>query len=218
MCQSLGHEVDVARNGEECLSTFKKNEHELVLMDLHMPRMDGITATERLFENHPDEKPRVVAVTAAAFEETREQCLELGMENFITKPVRLEDLRRAIDGEDLSDSLPMALDGIDMRQFRSLMSGELGKEIQGVFEEFVDDMCEFPQRLKNLWDSGERQEFIKSAHSVRGSAGTFGLRGVNELLGEYEVTAKAGEELPVYWFDALSNTLSASITYLENTL
>ncbi|PAP76585.1 hybrid sensor histidine kinase/response regulator [Rubrivirga marina] len=93
----LGIAPDVAENGAEALDALRRDRYDLVLMDLQMPVLDGIGATRRLRAELPAARqPRVVALTANAFAEDAARCREAGMDGFLTKPVRLEDLRAEI--------------------------------------------------------------------------------------------------------------------------
>ncbi len=91
-----GHHVEIANNGEEALEALGKQSFDLVLMDLQMPKMDGIEATRIIRKsknNGIDPKVPIVAVTAHAFEEHREMCMQSGMNGFITKPFKREDIQ-----------------------------------------------------------------------------------------------------------------------------
>jgi CheY-like chemotaxis protein len=89
----LGYHADVAANGAEALRALEQTVYELVLMDLHMPEMDGLQATRLIRQQLPAERqPVVVAMTAAVLVEDRQACLAAGMDAFITKPVRTEQL------------------------------------------------------------------------------------------------------------------------------
>ncbi len=90
----LGVTPDVAEDGAQALDALGRADYDLVLMDLQMPVLDGLEATRRLRETLPPERqPRVVALTANAFSEDAARCREAGMDGFLTKPVRLDDLR-----------------------------------------------------------------------------------------------------------------------------
>ena len=93
----LGYRADVAANGEEVLEALRRQPYDLVLMDVQMPEMDGLEATRQIqAEWPPTERPYIVALTAHAHDEARRLCEEAGMEDYITKPVRLEELRATL--------------------------------------------------------------------------------------------------------------------------
>ncbi len=93
----LGYRADVAASGQEVIEAVQRQHYDVILMDVHMPEMDGIEATRRIFAMLPqDEHPYIIAMTAAAMQEDRERCRQVGMQNFIPKPVKVEDLVRAL--------------------------------------------------------------------------------------------------------------------------
>ena len=97
MLRLLGHDADLAPGGAEALARLHEARYDLVLMDVMMPGMDGLEATRRLRAELPaDAQPRVVALTARALRSDREACLEAGMDDYLSKPVRIGDLARAL--------------------------------------------------------------------------------------------------------------------------
>ncbi|HSS50958.1 MAG TPA: ATP-binding protein, partial [Thermoanaerobaculia bacterium] len=97
MLERLGYRADVAANGTEVLEALRRQPYDLVLMDIQMPRMDGLEATRRIRAEFPRERqPRIVAMTANVLLEQREACLAAGMEDFVQKPVGFEELRAAL--------------------------------------------------------------------------------------------------------------------------
>ena len=90
----LGHQVTVANNGVEALQQIEDAEFDLVLMDVQMPEMDGLEATRELRrrESRSDQHVPVVALTAHAMKGDRERCCEAGMDDYLTKPIRLQDM------------------------------------------------------------------------------------------------------------------------------
>ena len=91
MLKKLGYRADVAANGLEVLSALEHNSYGIVLMDIQMPEMDGLEATRIICQNRPD-GVRIIAVTAGAPEEIREECLEAGMDDYVSKPIKMKEL------------------------------------------------------------------------------------------------------------------------------
>jgi len=91
MLKKLGYRADVAANGLEVLSALEHNSYGTVLMDIQMPKMDGLEATRIICQNRP-EGLRIIAVTACTPEEIREKCLEAGMDDYVSKPIRMKEL------------------------------------------------------------------------------------------------------------------------------
>jgi CheY-like chemotaxis protein len=93
----LGYRADVAASGGEVLDALARRAYDVVLMDVHMPEMDGIEATRRILAGEvPPPLPYIIAMTAAAMQEDRERCRAAGMHDFISKPVQIEELKAAL--------------------------------------------------------------------------------------------------------------------------
>jgi CheY-like chemotaxis protein len=91
-----GFAADVANNGQEALDLFASEAYDIVLMDIQMPVMDGVTATEHLRRIYGQEKPYIIAVTANATPNDRQRCMDVGMNDFVTKPIDAVKLIGAI--------------------------------------------------------------------------------------------------------------------------
>jgi PAS domain S-box-containing protein len=95
MLSSMGHEVSLVSNGHQAVDAFSPGKYDLILMDIQMPVMDGITATQLLRSKH-NILPPIVGVSANAFEGDKEKYMSLGMDDYITKPVRSEDFKELL--------------------------------------------------------------------------------------------------------------------------
>ena len=96
MLKKLGYHADVAANGLEVLSALDQYSYDIILMDLQMPEMDGLEATRIIRQCRPDGL-RIIAVTASAPGETREKCLEAGMDDYFSKPLRIKELANLLN-------------------------------------------------------------------------------------------------------------------------
>jgi CheY-like chemotaxis protein len=90
---SMGHEVTLASNGQQALQAFKPGKFDLILMDIQMPVMDGITATQKLKQKYKNPPP-IVALSASAFEGDREKYMALGMDDYLTKPLNIVEFEK----------------------------------------------------------------------------------------------------------------------------
>jgi CheY-like chemotaxis protein len=119
----MGYHADVAANGLEVMDALRRQLYDVVLMDVQMPEMDGLEATRSLRRELPEmRQPRVIAMTANAMQGDREMCLAAGMDDYVSKPIRLEELVEA-----LSKSHPLA----DNREAEALPSLIRGLEQAG---------------------------------------------------------------------------------------
>ena len=97
MLHQLGYRAEVAADGAEALDRLHQHPYDVVLMDVMMPELDGLEATRRIRRELPrDEQPRVIALTARALRSDREACLAAGMDDYLSKPVRLDALAEAL--------------------------------------------------------------------------------------------------------------------------
>jgi signal transduction histidine kinase/ActR/RegA family two-component response regulator len=96
MLKRLGYRPDAVADGREVVQALERQDYDLVLMDIKMPEMDGITATQVIRKLRPENGPKIVAITAFALEGDREKCLEAGMDDYISKPVKMEELAEVL--------------------------------------------------------------------------------------------------------------------------
>ena len=98
MLRRIGYEIDIESNGEKAIEALKKHGHQIVLMDAHMPVMDGLEATRWIRKNIPPEnQPIVFVMTATLMTEARDAWRGIQVEGFIEKPVRVDFLKKQID-------------------------------------------------------------------------------------------------------------------------
>jgi len=98
MLKKLGHRADVVANGHEVLDALERQQYDLILMDVQMPDMDGLETTRKIRQLWPLDGPYIIAITAYALEGDRERCFDSGMNDYLAKPVRLDELKVALDG------------------------------------------------------------------------------------------------------------------------
>jgi CheY-like chemotaxis protein len=96
MLKKLGLKADVAANGKEVLQALETKMYDIILMDVQMPEMDGFEASKAIRERWKDGRPHIIAVTAHALEGDRKRCIEAGMDEYISKPMRMGDLARVL--------------------------------------------------------------------------------------------------------------------------
>lgn len=189
-----GHRASVAGNGRRAIDTIQKRNFDLVLMDVEMPVMDGLEATRavRAVEASTGKHLPILAMTAHAMKGDRERCQAAGMDGYVTKPIRTEELFGAIrnmfspDGQRAAAG-PAAFEGElaarfgdDRRMFRSLV------------RTFVKDARE---RIANICRAIERhdaEDLAQHTHALKGAAGVFGPSAAMELLGRLEHKGRTG--------------------------
>jgi CheY-like chemotaxis protein len=97
MLSHLGYRPDLVANGEEAVDAVRRLDYDVVFMDLQMPELDGVGATQQILAEHAHEKrPRIVALTANAYDGDRDACLAAGMDDYVSKPLKTEALEAAL--------------------------------------------------------------------------------------------------------------------------
>lgn len=98
MLKKLGYETDVANNGLEVLEALQHQDYDIILMDIQMPEMDGLETTRQIHQKQFYRNcPSIVALTANALKEDRDRCLAVGMDEYLSKPIRLEALKQVLE-------------------------------------------------------------------------------------------------------------------------
>jgi signal transduction histidine kinase/ActR/RegA family two-component response regulator len=98
LLEKMGYRLRVAANGLEVLDALRQQDFDLVFMDVQMPEMDGLEATRQIRRDWPaDRAPRIVAMTAGAFEADQQRCLDAGMDDYVSKPIRVRQLREVLE-------------------------------------------------------------------------------------------------------------------------
>ena len=97
LLKRMGYRADVVGNGLEVLEALHRQQYDVVLMDVHMPEMDGLAATQQVRQEWADHRQvRIIAMTANAMQGDREKCLAAGMDDYVSKPIRIEELAQAL--------------------------------------------------------------------------------------------------------------------------
>ena len=207
MLKKLGYTADVVGNGNEAVSALKRDPYDIVLMDCQMPEMDGYEATRQIRNSQsaiPNPKIPIVAMTAHAMQGAREECLEAGMDDFISKPVNPRELLRVIEAwvikpeatrEEIILDKPEAkekekdvFDKADL--FNRLMDDEdLAKE---VIELFLDDIPPKLVAMKKAFNKSDAPLLRDLAHTVKGAAANIGAGAFRDCASRMEQAGKAG--------------------------
>ncbi|MEM7331504.1 MAG: response regulator [Chloroflexota bacterium] len=96
--ERLGYQIDIVANGREAVEATHRQQYDLILMDVHMPEMDGLAATQKIQKELPaNAQPTIVALTAGVMEQDKERCLQAGMHYFLSKPFKVQDLTSLIE-------------------------------------------------------------------------------------------------------------------------
>jgi two-component system, sensor histidine kinase and response regulator len=203
MLEKLGYLVDVVANGRAALNATAETDYLAILMDCQMPELDGYEATIELRKREADRRHvRIIAMTANAMRGDRERCIAVGMDDYLCKPLKMEDLHAALAYAHPQQAAPMEvapnarvtqlLDITQLEVLRSLADDaqpDLLDELVGVFfEQAVPLMTE----LRAASNSGDPAAVGRSAHTLKGVSANLGVRRVVTLCNGLEELAREG--------------------------
>ena len=199
LLEKEGHEVTVASDGQQAVEFFLANPFDVVLMDVQMPVMDGFEATRKIreFERVNGTHAPIIALTAHAGAVDRERCLAAGMDEYISKPIRIGKLRHAISRQtgtrrptaDHPEQTNTGQTVVNWQHAFETVGGdqELLKDLVGVF---LSEQSSMLAKVSAAIESGDSAQLRLSAHSLKGAAGHLGALDVAKIAGELEI---AGE-------------------------
>ena len=213
MLERLGHRVDVASNGVEAVQAASRTRYAAILMDVQMPELDGYEATMRIrAQEGAGRSIPIIALTAGAMKRDEEKALAAGMDTYITKPVKLEELASVLErwlpadpleerrgamtettarngaeaaGETLDAAVIAALRELDVSP-----GGDAARELVGVFLRDSDVRLE---KLRRAVGEGDAQAIAGLCHSLKGSSAVLGGRRMADLCAALEWLASAGD-------------------------
>ncbi len=205
--ERLGCTVEVAGNGAEGVTAAAARHFDLILMDLQMPVMDGVTATRKIRELETLRKTPIVALTANAMTGDRERCEAAGMDDYLTKPIEVERLRAILSRhglaqpEPLSEAPPPAVaepraattvsarPPVDMQAFHELINGdeEFARELSATFiSSGGQQLAEIQQAAAN----DDRDALQRAAHKLKGACANIHAHALQAFAQRLEMDSK----------------------------
>ncbi len=192
MLQSAGHSVDDARNGAEAVERAEAGCYDLILMDISMPRMDGIEATRAIRAgNGPSRSTPVIALTANAVQESVEQALAAGMNNYLSKPIRRADLIAAIDAIVGESRKAMNEPVFDETHYHQLCHDITAQSAREVLQTFLGELAGRHGELRAAKEKGNAIAYGKVCHSIAGAASMVGAAGLSALAHKADSLSKS---------------------------
>lgn len=203
--ERMGYRVDVVANGIEAVNASKKIPYDLIFMDMLMPEMDGITASKVIKEkNRNSNCPKIIAMTANAMNEDREKCISAGMDDFISKPVRMKELNDILinwgnniinaapskQEHTLEEPLSNIVNESDLLFIKEISSESDAKFFGELLDTYVQEL---PGMIKQI-DSAIMNRDIKNlyfySHKLKGSSMTLGINSIAVICEQLESHAK----------------------------
>ncbi len=216
--KKLGYNTDIANNGKEAIESLEKLNYDLVLMDCQMPEMDGYEATRLIRDEKSsvrDHKIPIIAMTANAMKGDREKCLEAGMDDYISKPINMQEfvnvIKRYLHNREEQQPSPSEIkeDSFSGNSSRKAKEKNLGIEKQesaheaiyseyaddedlvGLIDEFVTELGVDIAAMRNKMESRDHEGLRRLAHQMKGAGGSYGYPVLTEAAKVLEDAANA---------------------------
>ena len=207
LLERLGYRADVAWNGLEVLDALERQPYDVVLMDIQMPELDGLDASRRICERWSSGvRPRIIAMTANVMPEDREACFSAGMDDYLAKPIRPEELARALGhvrplgerAEASSVDAGVTLGAAALESLREIGGNDFLAEL---IDEFLAEAPALLATLRRSLEQHDADETRRAAHTLKSNGATFGAEDFSEFCRELEERARDGrlvgaDELP----------------------
>lgn len=209
LLERLSQTADIVSNGVEAVKAATQLPYDLILMDVLMPEMDGLEATREIRTRLPkDQQPRIVAMTANALTGDRERCLAAGMDDYISKPVQLDELAKVLrrQQEQVDFSATAALRASTRSSASTTEPGEYRQAAVDqlvsaagsagaavVLSAMIDSAPRLLAGLQMALSEGDAKEFRRAAHSLKANAATVGADELAETFQSLESLGDAGD-------------------------
>jgi PAS domain S-box-containing protein len=192
MLQRMGYEPAVANNGLEALDALRTTPYDVVLMDMQMPEMDGLTAAKHIQQEWaPFQRPAIIALTASTMWEQRERCLASGINDYLTKPIRISELVEALkkcpqlDIPNHESNTYSCIDSkalqeiLDMANFNSTIDAK--EFVVETIDLYLDDAPKLLQRIMVAHSQNNLKELQRLTHTLSSTSATLGANQLGQL-------------------------------------
>jgi two-component system sensor histidine kinase/response regulator len=216
LLELVGVMVQLAENGHQAIEQIKAHVFDLVLMDLQMPEMDGLTATKQIRQVLQKDKLPIIAMTANTMLGDRERCLAAGMNAHIGKPIEPDALYgQLLHWRQIGQPAGLPLPGFDTALALSRMRGNVA-HYQRMLALFVSEFGPFSTKIAAALAKGDLSTAQRLAHTLKGSAGTIGALDLQSQAAALEklLAAEATEQIPLA-FSRFTHALQSAVASIS---
>lgn len=211
LLSTIGIQVDLANNGQEAVEKVRNNNYAMVLMDLQMPVMDGFEASRHIRQLPGKETLPIIAMTASVLQEDRQLCLAIGMNDYIGKPIEINQLMSCLlhwlpqnqstptqvvapvlSKEEQIQQALAAIPGLNAALGLKLLRGKLDKYLQ-ILGMFAQSHAEDVVTIRHHLNAGEKETPLRMVHTLKGLTATLGAEELSKRALALELALKASE-------------------------
>ena len=207
--ERLGYRADVAANGLEVLSSLRRQPYDVVLMDVQMPEMDGLEATHRIRRVPPEDlaanaQPRIIAMTANVLKEDYDICLAAGMDDYVSKPIKAEELVAAlkrcrsrrppkrVEAEAIEPDSSVVLDPKALERLRAGLGKQADRMLPNLIDRFYQDGERLLGQARWALEQGQVDDLRRASHSLKSTSATFGAMALSAAARRLEYSTRDG--------------------------
>ncbi|WP_199611101.1 ATP-binding protein [Flocculibacter collagenilyticus] len=226
LLEDLGVAPVVTHNGEEAVEIVGKIKFDLIIMDIQMPVMDGITATRLIRKKYDKDELTIVSMTAQLGDEEKQTCLDVGMNQHLTKPIMKQDLIKLLDSVNQAKLSNDQMQIIDT-EFGLAQFANDESVYQSLLLKFVESYQFVDQELIEKYEQGATDQVMHSTHTIKGISGNLGLKRLKheaqlieqEIKAHYQESANTSSKMTTghsLSFDAFSDALNVTIAEIQS--
>ncbi len=205
--QKMGYRADAVGNGIEVVEALKRQFYDIIFMDVQMPEMDGMAATQAILQlwTNAEERPRIIAMTANAMPSDHKECLMAGMDDYLSKPIRLEQVQMMLEkwGGVRAPQAAIQQVGTKILDWDTILDQEIISVLHAMGPEafvslrelFITEGQETLKILQSEIMNGCSAVITRMAHSLKGSAMNMGALDLSEAARQMEMASKLGREV-----------------------
>ena len=216
LLERMGYRIDVVSNGLEAVESVARQRYDVVLMDIQMPELDGLEATRRIIaSNATGDRPTIIAMTANAMDGDREMCLAAGMDDYVSKPIRVGELadalRQAWSSHQERVDAHAAQPVVDITAYRELEASAGAEFAAELVDTFLEEAPSMLAELRAAHAASDADTFRRVAHSIKSNGATFGAVALSDLARELELGGLPTGTVPLDHLDAACAQASSAL-------